>query len=304
MFSTPSLLEARAARIAVDDVVVAPGLDFVARGGRVVLGGDAGVLVAAIHGVPLGGVDDDRPPGEVRVVGGALRVLGLDVAAGGHVPSMGAAPLDPPLPPEWTAAQYVEWGARLGGADGGLARALAPLALVRVGLGEVRARPLRTLALVERRVLVLAQAIVLSPAVLVAEAPLAGLEGSSAELAGRALGAAMEGRAAIVSTRRLELGAPEGALARAASDVLVLANGELVLEGSPDRVLSGGRVFALTVRANTEPLRAELAARGIDLRGGPLRCSLALPPHCTTADVLAASARARAPIVELVPLFG
>src|SRR5205823_1463962 len=117
---------------------------------------------------------------EAAVVAGVLRVAGRDVADASHLRIAGAAPLDPPLPPSYNAEEYVGWSARLAGASKGAARELADNALAKTGLGRVKRRALATLDVAERRALVLAQAIVMSPEVLVAESPLAGLDGGRA----------------------------------------------------------------------------------------------------------------------------
>ncbi len=321
----PPLLVAEEARIAVDGVVAIDRLSLSTIGDHVLFAGDPAALFAALTGVPLSSRRGARPvltgkaaraatasaddfdeelPGEAYVVAGALRLAGHSVAESAHVAFMGAAPLDPPLPPGWTAEEYVAWGARLAGAPRRSAGDLAVQALARVGLLPARKRLTSVLPPAERRVLLLAQAIVMAPAVLIAESPLAGLEGSAAAFVLDALVQATEGRRAIFSVTRIDPGSPEGRLARAASYMVVLAGGEIALEGSPGELFSGVRVYALTVRKNAEPLRAELALRGIPLRGGPHRFSVELPASGSTRDIVAAAQVARAALVEMVPLIG
>ncbi len=307
----PPLLDARAARIAVDDVVAIDALTAEARGDRVLCAGDTGALFAALTGIPFsavrapapGAAADDAAPGEARVVAGRLEVAGRDVARSAHRAASGAAPLDPPLPLAWTADAYVAWSARLSGASPRAAAEMAPPALARVGLAAARKRTLRTLALPERRALVLAQAIVTAPAVLIAEDPLVGLDDGAAGFVLAALAGATEGRGALLTAARLDVEGPRGVLVRGATDVLVLAGGELAFSGTFAEIAAGGRVYTLTVRSNAELLREELAARGIALRGGPARFSAALPEGATTRDLVLAATRCRAAIVELTPLF-
>ena len=97
---------------------------------------------------------------------------------------------------------------------------------------------------------------------------------------------------------------PEGALARQSTHLVVLSGGEVALEGPAGQLFAGVRIYALTVRSNVEPFRAELAARGITLRGGPLRFSAALPEGTTTHDILASASHAKAAVVELLPMIG
>lgn len=321
--SEEPLLQAREARIAVDDVVAMDGLTFDAQGDRVLLIGEVTELVAVLTGVPLAARArrevSEELPGEARVVGGSLRVAGTSVAGGGHLAAKrggsaggddaaqrgvtcGAAPLDPPLPADWTAEHYVAWSARLAGASARAAFDLAGPALSRVGLGALRRRVLGALAVPERRALLLAQAIVTSPEILIAESPLSGLEGSAFDFVLAAVAAATEGRRAILSGARLDPGAPESVLSRAASHIVVLLAGEVALEGAPSDLFSAATIFGLTVRSNAEPFRTELASRGITLRGGPLRFSAALPEGVSSTDILAAAKAANAALVELIPL--
>ncbi|AUX37803.1 MULTISPECIES: ABC transporter ATP-binding protein [Sorangium] len=310
----PPLFDARAARIAVDDVVAIEALTVASRGDRVLCAGDTGALFAALTGIPLSAVrsaspgaaaDDalDAAPGEARVVAGRLAVAGRDVARSAHRAASGAAPLDPPLPLAWTVDAYVAWGARLAGASPRAAAEMVPSALARVGLAAAQKRALRTLALPERRALVLAQAIATAPPVLIAEDPLVGLDDGAAGFVLAALAGATEGRGALLTAARLDVEGPRGVLVRGATDVLVLAGGELAFSGTFAEVAAGGRLYTLTVRSNAELLREELAARGIALRGGPARFSAALPEGATPRDVVLAAARCRAAIVELTPLF-
>jgi ABC-2 type transport system ATP-binding protein len=310
--STEPLLVAEEARIAVDGVVAIDRLTLVAPGDRVVLAGAPGALLAALTGVPrsaAGGArtargEGEALPGEASVVAGSLHLAGRSVAEGAHVAVMGAAPLDPPLPARWTVEEYVVWSARIAGVTSRAARDLAAAALGRVGLGAARRRSLGALSAPERRAVVLSAAVVTSPEVLVAEAPLGGLEGAAAALVQSALAGATEGRRAVLSVARLDPGTPEGALARAASYLVVLAGGDAALEGPPDELFSGAKIVSLTVLRNAASFQAELAARGIALRGGPVRFAASLPPGATTREILAAAQAARAAVIEMVPVIG
>lgn len=300
------VLIAEEARVAVDGVTAIDRLTLTTAGDHVLLGGDARALLGAITGVPIADpqADEGELPGEAYVVAGSLRLAGRSVAERAHVAAMGAAPLDPPMPGAWTAEAYVRWGARLTGATKGDAADLAAPALARVGLASSAKKRISALSQPERRALALAQAIVAGPEVLVAEAPLSGLEGVAAAFVMRALMAAIEGRRALISAARLDAGSPEGALSRSASHLVVLAGGEIAVEGPPGELYAAARVLAITVRTNAEPLREALAAQGIALRGGPSRFAATLPVERTARDVLAAAAAVRAAIVEVVPVLG
>ncbi len=319
----PALLAADEARVAVDGVVAIDRLTFTATGDRALFVGDTAALFAALTGVPFGAraptlagrsadprwvppapdPDPDAPLGEARVVAGSLRLAGRDVARGDHLASVGVAPADVPLPPAWTPVEYVAWSARLAGVGSRAAPDLARAALAHVGLARASKRALKTLVLPERRALALAAAVVMAPLAIVVEAPLAGLEGAGAAFVLAALAAVSEGRAAVVSATRLDVGSPEHALAEGASWIGFLAGGELVAHGEPAALFAGARTYAIAVHTNVDALRLELRARGLDLLGTPPRCAVALPAGATTRDLLAAAAAAKAAVVELAPLF-
>lgn len=304
----PVLLAARA-RVAVDDTIAIDALDLVTRGERVLLAGDVTVLFAALSGVPLLAANgelaagDGTLAGEARVVGGEVRLLGCDVASGEHLAVAGFAPLDPPVPREMTALSYVGWAARLAGGKPRAALAMAEAALRRVGLEAAALRPAAALGPAERRALQLAKAIVHDPPVLVAEAPLDRLEGAAAAFVLGALGAATQGRSALLSSRRMDPATAEGALARSASHLVVLGEGGVLAEGPPDELAGSAKVYRITVSANVEALRLSLATRGLTLARGPSRFTVALPEGAATSLILAAASEARAPIVELAPLL-
>ena len=89
----------------------------------------------------------------------------------------------------------------------------------------------------------------------------------------------------------------------AGTDLTVLAGGEVVFAGTPSSIPAGARLWGLTVRANAAALGDELSRRGIALGGGPLRFSATVPEGAGPRDLVAAAVAARAPVVELMPLW-
>ncbi len=305
-----TLLVCRDARVAIDGVVALERFDLATTGARLALAGDVAPLFALWMGVPLGAAtlaraastDVATPEGLATLASGTMTLAGLDVESGAHAIAVGAAPLDPPVPLDMATIEYVTWSGRLKGAGRAAARS-AQRALDVVGLGRAAKRSLATLSLPERRALVLAAAIVAEPRVLVAEGPLSDLDGPAALFVSAALEGAAEGRGLVVSIGRTTPGSPEGRLAAHVSDLAFFSRGELILAGSPPLVAASARLYGLTVRSNADALRAELASRGIALRGGPLRFSVELPEGKDTGDVLAAAATARSAVVELLSLM-
>jgi ABC-2 type transport system ATP-binding protein len=305
---TPPILHAEDARVAVDDVVAIDHLTMASRGDRVLCVGEVEVLFAALTCVPLRAraqaMEDDDLPGEAHVVAGTLLVGGHDVATRAHLAVAGASPVNLPLPERMTTHEYVTWGARLGGIAERAAREMAAAALERVGLAGAMRSAAAALGPGQRRALGLANAVVADPKVIIAEAPLAGLDVHAAMFVMNAMAAVTQGRGAIFSVHRMEPGTPEGELAHGASHAVVIAGGAAVLEGAPAELFVGARIYGVTVRGNAGAFRQELEARGIAVRGGPMRMSAVLPEGGTTREILAAAKAARAPVVELFPIVG
>lgn len=303
-----AVLHAEDARIAVDDVIATEKLTIRTRGDRVLCAGDTEVLFAALTGVSLRSrahsFTEDDLPGEASVVSGALFVAGHDVGKREHFDIVGAAPVDAPLPPKMSVLEYVTWSARLAGESARHARDLAMTALERVGLAGAVKRDASTLDLPGRRVLALAHAACADPKVIVVESPLSGLEAGPAAFVMNAISRVTEGRKAIFSVRKIEPGMPEGNLALGATDVLVFSGGALVMEATPEELFASVRVYGVTIRRNGAAFRDELEARGLSVKGGPSRFSITLSGEATTTDIMAASSKSRAPIVELFPIVG
>ncbi len=307
---TAPVLEASELRVAVDGRVVLEGLDLRTSGPKIALVGDVGALLSLLTNVPLGAAsralsaspEAGDSEGIATVASGTFRFLGADVAEAEHSTLVGSVPLDPPLPGDITASEYVVWSARLAGL-GRAAASSAQDALERVGLGKAAKRLLATLSLPERRALLFAHALVGSPRAIVADNPLADLEGAAAAFVLAAFEAATEDRSVVVSMSRTTPGTPEGQIAAQSSDLVFISRGELVLAGPPAQIVSTTRLYGLTVRSNAEALRNELLLRGIELRGGPLRFSASLPEGRDTRDILAAAVAARSAVVELLSVM-
>jgi ABC-type multidrug transport system ATPase subunit len=284
------LVAAHDLRIDVGGAIAIERATFASRGGSVALLGDEHGILAAIAG-------------DADIRAGTLSILGTEVGDGAHLGSnlVGMAALDPPLPPRWTAREYLVWGSRLGGADRSTAERDAAAALTEFGLESAAAQKVESLSLIERRVLVLAQAVAARPAVLVASGPLSGLSGREAAYVASAWATASRGRRWIVSLSNLYVGSAESTLAQSADDLLLFASGRLVRQGKLDRLESGAVGYTITVRGKVDELRAALRARGVDLAGGPQRFFLELPRDMKAQDLLAISLEIGAPIVELVP---
>jgi ABC-2 type transport system ATP-binding protein len=314
--SPPPLLGAKSARILVDGALAVESFDLVTTGARLVLAGDPAPLFGLLSRVPLGlaaSVEGaqrrvDLPPkGEATLASGSLALLGADVRRAPR--DVGVALFDPPLPAADSVAAWCTNAARLAWARKGISVRRAECTeavsrtLVRLGLGAAASRPLRSLALPERRVLALAAATVGDPRVLLADRPLSGLSGEAAGFVLAALEAIASERALVSTVSRLDPASAEAALARNASDLAIFLRGELALAGPPHAVLDGARRVRVVVRSSHEALGRELEALGASASGGPYQLLVALPDGLGPTAVLVAAARARAPVVEIVPLM-
>lgn len=314
---TAPLLAATGARVLLDDSVAMASFDLATTGQELVLAGGVAALFAVLSNIPVGAREaaeaasrDELLPESGRArASGSLAIAGRDVTRGEHIGFVGAAPLDPPLPSEGSALDYVMLATRLAllargvGAGKNECGKRARDALKRVGLGNAERRPLRSLAVPERRVLAIAAALASDPPVIVADRPLSGLEGEAAALVLTAMQAAFAGRGSAVTVDRLGAGTAEGDFARRASDLAVFFGGELCLSGSPSAVLTKARLYRVVVASNGAELRAALAAKGLELVGGPSQYSLATAGESTVSDVLRVASEVRSAVVEIAPLM-
>ena len=212
------LLEAAALRIEVGDRVLIDGLSLKIDGPRAVLVGDTTPLLGPLFGW-------------AGIARGWLKIQGEELAS--VLPRLGLAPLDPPMPEDFTPLEYVAWSAVLAGLPTEEATRRARDLLEKGGLGAVLDKRLGELGVVPRRVTVLAHALVASPLLLVAEGPLDGLEPEAGFYVLNSLGAMIGKTPAVVTTKPFDPGSPADALARGADEVALIENGEVLEQGRP-----------------------------------------------------------------------
>jgi ABC-type multidrug transport system ATPase subunit len=276
-------------------VTVVEALTLRTHGEQVLLAGDAGGLVAVLGGAPRG----DGSSG--RVSRGRMTLLGRDVASGAHRASMGFAPLDPAVPKRWSVEELLVWHGRLAGLDNPAAAARAALDVLDIaGLDK---KKVHGLPLLQRRIVVLATAILATPAALLVEDPYAQLDEPTASELAVALVKATRGRAAIVSVPALTTQGSVGQLLRSASDVCLLRGGHLVAHAPPAQLFEGARLYEITVRSNADALRQTLADQGIDLVGGPVCFTARLPEGANAGMVLRAASQAKAAVLRCFPVL-
>lgn len=212
------LLEAAALRIEVGERVLIDGLSIKIDGPRTVLVGDTAPLLGPLFGW-------------AAIARGWLKIQGEELSA--VLPRLGLAPLDPPMPEDFTPLEYVAWSGVLAGLKTEEANRRARDLLEKGGLGGVLERKLGDLGVVPRRVTMLAHALVASPLLLVAEGPLDGLEPEAGFYVLTSLGAMIGRTPAVVTTKAFEPGSPADQLARGADEVALIENGEVLEQGKP-----------------------------------------------------------------------
>ncbi len=286
--SSASLLEIEDLRVDVDGKPACDGLTLQTRGERVLLLGAPRVVFEATCGL--------RP-----VMRGRLHVRGLTAEAAVRSGTLAAAPLDPALPPKWTALEYVTWSSRLAGHSSRDARLLAKEALAVAQLGAVAGSTFERMPPDARRGVVLAAALATGASAIVLEDPLAGLPEEVAHALAKIIVQALTERSWVVFGARLSLTSP---LAMSADEALMVSSSQLDAQGPPAEIAAQGRRFVARIHSSgsLEALGARLSERGatLDVRGAQVL--LDLGSSMTTADLLGVCAELDATVVEMVPV--
>jgi ABC-2 type transport system ATP-binding protein len=281
-----ALLSTSVVRIDEAGVPAVDGLTLASTGDRVLVLGAPSALFAAAAG--------QRPAsrGDVRVEG----ALPLDAARRRIVAS---APLDPPLPPRWTARQYVTWSARIAGHGRSQAGELAAEALARTRVEAVADARLGQAALAARRATVIAAALATGATTLLLEDPLSGLPPESATAFARVVVRACADRRTATFAGRVPLESP---LALEADEAIVVAWSRVAAQGAPGEIAAAERSFAVRVIGDVEAF-----ARAVEQRGGRIlsdrvgQMSVALGP-LGTRDLVRIAGDTNATVLELRPI--
>ena len=283
---TEPLLLAEDLRVDVDGVPAHDGLTLRTSGERVLVLGAPRALFEALAGL--------RP-----VRRGSLRVRGTGAATAVVAGVVAAAPLDPPLPPKWTAIEYVTWSARLSGRTARDARGLATKAIARVQLGAIATQPLAPMVAHARRGVVVAAALATQPQVMILEDPLRGLPEETARTWAEILVSALEELPWAVLASHIALTSP---LAIATDEALVVSSSRVDAQGPPAEIAAAHHRYVARIHGGLEALAAKLAERGarIDVQGAQVL--LDLGESLTTAELLRMAGETDVTIVEMVPV--
>jgi ABC-2 type transport system ATP-binding protein len=283
-----SLLHVEDLRVDVDGVPAVDGLTARTSGDRVVVLGGPRALFEATAG---------RRP----VARGTLHVRGSAPVAAVREGILAGAPLDPPLPPKWTALDYVTWSSRLAGHTASDARTFAKEAVALVQLGALATSPLDRLLPHARRGVVLAAAIATGAAVIAVEDPLATLPEEIARSWGRILVSALADRSWIVFAARISLTSP---VAMNADEALMVSSSRLDAQGPPAEIAAADRRYVARIHSARplEELGARLEERGAKLDVQGAQVLIDLGSTITTADLLGICAELGATVVEMAPV--
>jgi ABC-type multidrug transport system ATPase subunit len=252
------LLSAGDLRIDVGGTPAVDGLSLATNGERVLVLGAPRALFEGAAGL--------RPTrrGELRIEGMApLAAVRARLAAG--------APLDPPLPPRWTVAQYVTWSARLAGHGARDAARLAGDALDALQLGSSAVTKLRLAPLAMRRATVIAAALATAAPAILLDDPLTALPEDAARSFARVLVRSLDApprRRAVVFAARIPLESP---LSLAADEALVIDGSHVSAHGPPAEVAAQDKTVALRVEGDVAAF-----ARAVQAEGG--RATVGTPP--------------------------
>ena len=283
---TEALILCEDLRVDVDGVPACDGLTFRTSGERVLLLGAPNALFEALAGV--------RP-----IKRGTLSVRGTSLATAVTAGVVAAAPLDPPLPPKWTATEYVTWSARLAGRSASDAKTLAKNAIARVQLGAIATQPLARMVPHARRGVVVAAALATASQALVLEDPLAGLPEETARTWGGILVTALEEIPWVVVASRIALTSP---LAIASEEALVVSASRVDAQGPPAEIAAADHRFVARIHGAVDALAARLGEHGATLDVQGAQVLLDLGATLTTAELLRLALESEATIVEMVPV--
>lgn len=281
-----ALILAEDLRVDVDGVPACDGLTFRSSAERVLLLGAPHALFEALAGV--------RP-----IQRGTLTVRGTSLASAVTDGVVAAAALDPPLPPKWTATEYVTWSARLAGHGASDAKTLAKNAIARVQLGAIATQPLARMVPHARRGVVVAAALATASQVMILEDPLAGLPEETARAWGTILVAALEEIPWVVVASRIALTSP---LAVATEEALVVSGSRVDAQGPPAELAAANHRFVARIHGAVDALAARLGEHGATLDVQGAQVLLDLGTALTTAELLRLASESDAIIVEMVPV--
>jgi ABC-type multidrug transport system ATPase subunit len=246
----------------------------------------------------------DATCGLVKPSRGTIAVQGISsVEAMAHA-GVAGAPVDPPMPADWSPLDYVTWSARLVGMTKGEATARAASALDRIGIRGEAHGLLGRAPVATKRATSIAAALATGARVIALEDPTASLDDDAAHAVARHVVRALEGRAWILFAARAPLASD---LVASCAEALVIAGSACVESGPPAELAARARTYAVDAHGDVEALAAKLASRVLRVESRHVahrsaRFVVELAPGETTYALFACAEEVGAVVVELRPI--
>lgn len=282
-----ALLSAKNIRVDVDGIPAIDGLSFETTADRVLVLGAPRALYECAAGIrPLA-------RGELTVEGAAAH----DALKRGAV---AGAPLDPPLPKEWTPRTAITWAAKMSGQPPRVAAASAEAAIGTLHLESIADAALGSAMLAGRRAVMVAAALATGANALMIDSPLVDLDVESGGFLAGVIAKAIETKRWVVFSGRLPL---TSELALAAEEAIVVFGSTVVFRGTPSEVAMFGRRTMLRVAGDVDALYRVLGERGASVEAcSPELLTVQLPEGLTTLDLVRAAEETNVALLEMHPL--
>ncbi len=192
--------------------------------------------------------------------------------------AIGYLPENNPLYPDMLVLEYLEFVAEVRGVEKAEARKRIKEVVLETGLGDVFAKPIRTLSKGYRQRVGLAQALVHQPAILILDEPMSGLDPNQAVEIRDLIKDIGRERTVVLSTHNL------AEVQVACSRVLIISKGKIVADDTPDglrdragksryvvSLLDQGNGFAQKSEGDLRAVSGVERVRALDAEAGELR---------------------------------
>lgn len=276
-------------RVDVGGVPEVDGLSVQSASNRIALLGGGRGLFEALAGM--------RPTARGKVVIG-----GSDPRTALREGTLAAAPLDPAVPPKWTAGAYAAWSARLAGRPSNAAEKDANDVLRALGVD-----PTTVLGKAPRELVrgtLIGAAIATGAKTIVLADPSEGIDARLARQLGKATCAALEGRNWILFANALPLASP---FALEVEEAFVLRDARIVARGAPAEIAALERSYIVRVLGDVAAF-----AKAVEVAGGRVHedsagesretMSVDLGAELQVRDLFALAEDSNASLVEVLPL--
>ncbi len=288
---TACALELDRVRVDTGSTMACENLSFATRGDRVVIAGEGARGISAA--LTMSG----------RVVSGSMKLDGFDIGLHKHVGRVGIAPAEMPLIPRMTVAEYVTTSFRMATVPERDAHRAALDALAALGLSAIAGRKTESLAIHERRAVLVAQTLTPAVRTVFVETPLRGLDSPAAGYVLDVLKRVAEHRRWLATTDQLDASTPERELLLEADRIVVVSSRARRWEGSPEELMRSGRVHTVVARGQVDALRRDLAKAGFEPTGESNRFCVEVPAGRSPGEVLEIALACGAVVVELLPVL-